>query len=269
MFNYRIRNVIAKEWRFIMREANSMMLITIIPLIIILQVFFTMYFLMRFAGDALINTILNQGMQMYLELAPRMAAMSMNDKFWVMLLAQFPIYMLLIPSMISNSLSTISIIEEKQKGSLEPLLATPVKTRELLWGKAFANAVPALISTYACIILFFILVTATGKGHLISALPLAYWSLSIFILVPAFTALSFLLGIIASAKASTPKGAQNLALVFVLPLIALVGLQVTGIIMLNTATVALISVMMILLNVCLTLSAERMFNRENILVNWK
>lgn len=269
MFNFRIRNVIVKEWKYILNEANSVMFITAIPLIIVLQVFFTMFLVMKFAGNALGDTILAQGMNMYRDFIPQMASMTDQDRFWVMLLAQFPLYMLLIPSMISNTLSTISIVEEKQKGSLEPLLATPVRTKELLWGKATANAVPALLSTYASVAIFFILVGAAGKAYLLLALPVLYWIISLFVLVPAFTALSFLLGIIASARATTPKGAQNMALVFVLPLIALVGLQVTGIIMLNTVSITLVSVLMIMLNICLTLSAERMFNRENILTNWK
>ena len=64
----------------------------------------------------------------------------MGTPFRVLLLSQFKFFLLLIPTMIAVSFATFSIIEEKQSRSLEPLLATPVKTREVLLGKALGTS---------------------------------------------------------------------------------------------------------------------------------
>ncbi|MDO8690324.1 MAG: ABC transporter ATP-binding protein [Dehalococcoidia bacterium] len=55
-----------------------------------------------------------------------------------------------LPTMIAINFATFSIVDEKLSGSLEPLLATPVRTWELLLGKALAGVIPALIITWVC-----------------------------------------------------------------------------------------------------------------------
>jgi len=50
---------------------------------------------------------------------------------------QFLIFLLLIPAMVPSLIAPASIIMEKESKSLEPLLATPVKTSELLLGKTY------------------------------------------------------------------------------------------------------------------------------------
>lgn len=50
--------------------------------------------------------------------------------------------------MIAKNIATFSIVEEKQTKTLEPLLATPVQTWELLIGKALSGAIPAVIMSW-------------------------------------------------------------------------------------------------------------------------
>ena len=69
--------------------------------------------------------------------------------------------------MVAISLATFSIVDEKLSGSLEALLATPVKTWELLLGKALAGAMPALLVTWICAALFILGVVGLGWGQLV------------------------------------------------------------------------------------------------------
>ena len=55
---------------------------------------------------------------------------------------QFLAFFLLMPAYIPLAIATFSIIGEKQARSLEPVLAAPIRTSELLTGKAVAALVP-------------------------------------------------------------------------------------------------------------------------------
>jgi ABC-2 type transport system permease protein len=132
--------------------------------------------------------------------------------------------------MIAVSFATFSIIEEKQSRSLEPLLATPVKTWELLLGKALSGAIPAILVCWVCAFVFFLGVVIMGWGDLIPLVLPSSWYLTFFLLNPAIAVLSFLLGVIGSSQAKDAKNAQNMILFVIFPVFALIAVQVTGVV---------------------------------------
>jgi ABC-2 type transport system permease protein len=98
---------------------------------------------------------------------PAVAGLPAGEQLQVFLLSQFNFYLLLIPTMIAVSFATFSIVDEKLSGSLEALLATPVRTWELLLGKVLSGAVPALLVTWVCAIIFILGVVGLGWGQLV------------------------------------------------------------------------------------------------------
>lgn len=59
-----------------------------------------------------------------------------------------------MPAYIPLSIATFSIIGEKQARTLEPLLAAPVRTVELLAGKAIAALVPGVLAGWLTYLAF-------------------------------------------------------------------------------------------------------------------
>src|ERR1700674_1372700 len=55
---------------------------------------------------------------------------------------QVSVLFLLMPSLLTSIIAAHSIIGEKTSRTLEPLLATPVRTRDLLIGKGLASVIP-------------------------------------------------------------------------------------------------------------------------------
>lgn len=266
----RIQNVIVKEWETTFRSANSALLVTLLPLLITGQALLYIYLALKFAGaDALVDTIFQVGVHKFEALMPALASLSTADKFQVFFYLQFPIYLLLIPAMIANSMATFGIVEEKQTRTLEPLLATPVRTWELLLGKALAGAVPAVVMSWVCAGLFLLGVALLGSSHLLRFVLTASWFVSLLLLVPAVTVLSFLLGVIASSRARDAKSAQNLAIVIVLPLLGLVVVQLAGLAVFTPLWLALVALAIVALDAVTLRGAVRLFQRESILVNWK
>jgi ABC-2 type transport system permease protein len=58
------------------------------------------------------------------------------------------LYMLLIPAIVPSALSAYSVVGEREQGTLEPVLITPVRREEFLIGKALAILIPTLGVAY-------------------------------------------------------------------------------------------------------------------------
>jgi ABC-type transport system involved in multi-copper enzyme maturation permease subunit len=64
------------------------------------------------------------------------------------------LYMLLIPVIIPATLAAYSIAGEREQGTLEPLLTTPIRQQEFILGKATAVMIPSVFLSYAVFALF-------------------------------------------------------------------------------------------------------------------
>ncbi len=63
-------------------------------------------------------------------------------------------YFLILPVIIPLAIAVYSIVGEKEQGSLEPLLATPISDWELFLGKALVSVLPAVVLTWGSFGLF-------------------------------------------------------------------------------------------------------------------
>jgi ABC-2 type transport system permease protein len=270
MINRRIRNVIKKEWTVIFHDLNSMFLITLLPVLILGQALAVIWLIDRFGSGAILNTPIFQTALEKLSLAvPAIAGFSADDRLRLLLLSQFNFYLLLIPTMIAVSFATFSIVDEKLSGSLEAMLATPVRTWELLLGKALSGAVPALVVTWLCAGLFLAGVAVVGWGQLIRPLIGPGWFFTLFLMTPAVAALSFILGIIGSSRAKDTKSAQNMILFVIFPVLIIIGIQVTGLVWFTPLLTLALSLIIFLIDYLMLKVAVGLFQRESIIVKWK
>jgi ABC-2 type transport system permease protein len=259
-----------KEWRVLFTDVSSIMIVTILPFLIIGQLLLYIWLGTNLAGEKALETQIFQNALARLQVAlPEVAGLSGTEQFQVLLLNQFNFFMLLIPTMIAINMATFSIVDEKLSGSLEALLATPVRTWELLLGKALAGAIPALIVTWVCAGVFLLVIALMGWGNLVGMVINPVWFLSLFLLTPAITILSFLLGVIGSSKAKDAKGAQNLVVVIVLPMLGLIVLQITGVVWFTTLSTLALVLGIAIIDFFVLKIAVRLFQRESIVVKWR
>ena len=59
------------------------------------------------------------------------------------------LYMLVIPVIMPSVVSAYSVVGEREQGTLEPVLTTPIRREEFLIGKALAAFVPTVVIAYA------------------------------------------------------------------------------------------------------------------------
>ena len=64
------------------------------------------------------------------------------------------LYMLGIPAIVPAAVAAYAVVGERQQGTLEPVLTTPIRREEFLLGKALAALVPSVAIAYAVFALF-------------------------------------------------------------------------------------------------------------------
>src|SRR4030066_1648013 len=186
------------------------------------------------------------------------------------IVSEFLIMFMLIPLFIPVNIASYSTVGEKTTRSLEPLLATPITTIELLAGKNLASVIPAILATWAGFAIFAIgSLIITGGGALASALLDPMWLIAIFLAGPLMAILSVNFSIMVSSRVNGPRVAEQLSAVVILPLLAVFFGQIAGLFILNSTLVLIMCLILIFIDVLLVYLAVRLFQRETILTRWK
>jgi ABC-2 type transport system permease protein len=265
-----IRNILLKEWVLLFTDLNSVFVVVLLPFLVVGQGILYIWLAFRFAGESMLTTpVFQTALQKLAEAIPGVTQLPGNEQLLVLLLSQFNFFLLLIPTVIAMTVSTFSIIDEKLSGSLEALLATPVKTWELLLGKALAGAIPALVMTWISAGILLSAISGLGWGDLNGFVVTAGWFLTLFLLTPAVAILSFMLGVTGSSRAKDTRSAQNTALFILLPVLALIGIQVTGIVWFTPLLILVLALAVGIADFISLRAAVRLFRRESIVVQWR
>lgn len=265
-----IRNILLKEWALLFTDPNSAFSVMLLPFLVVGQGILYIWLAFRFGGEAMLNTqVFQTALQKLVEAIPGVTQLPSEEQLLVLLLNQFNFFLLLIPTMIAMSVAAFSIVDEKLSGSLEALLATPVKTWELLLGKALAGAIPALVMTWLTAGVLLLVVSGLGWGDLNRFVVTAGWFLTLFLLTPAVAILSFMLGVTGSSRAKDARSAQNTALIIIFPVLALIGIQITGILWFTPSLILVLGLAIVLADFISLRAAVRLFRRESIVVQWR
>lgn len=161
----------------------------------------------------------------------------------------FAPFFLLIPLMTASVISADSFAGEKERGTLESLLFSPADVRTLLAGKAFAAFLPAIGLSFGTLLLSAIVGNAMA-WPLFEAVfyPNANWIPLMLLVIPAVSLAAILLNIFISAKVATFQAAYQLGGLVVLPVVALIFGQVSGVLLLNMGAIFAIGGVLVLLD---------------------
>ncbi len=184
-------------------------------------------------------------------------------------LQQFLITYLFLPGYIPLAIATFSVVGEKQSRSLEAVLATPVRTTELLAGKAIAALVPGVIAAWVAYGVMVALAGVTLGARLAGVVVEPTWLAAVFALGPAVGLLSVTAGIIVSSRVNDPRTAQQIGAVILLPVIGLVVAQGLGAFVVEAPAYLVLAAIMVALSVALLRIGAAIFGRESILTRWK
>jgi ABC-2 type transport system permease protein len=200
---------------------------------------------------------------------PELANLSGEALIQTFVFHQFALLLLLVPIVSATALATHAVIGEKQSRALEPLLATPISTLELLAAKALTPFVFALALSWSAVALYL-------AGALVFAEP-GVWRavfgtrlmLMFGVLGPLVELASLQVSVIVSSRAADPRSAQQMTGLLILPITAMFIAQLMGVLIVGTATLLLGALACLVLNAMLLWIGIRVFQRETILTRWR
>jgi ABC-type transport system involved in multi-copper enzyme maturation permease subunit len=193
MSRRRVGAIVRKELREYRRHGSVVVATAIFPLIFLIQPLFVVF------------------------LASGTSAATLGQ--WHLLL-----YMLAIPVLAPAALAAYAVAGERQQGSLEPILATPIPREEFLLGKALAALVPAVAISYVVYALFLACVVVFAQPAVASAVLRVSDIVAQLLLTPLLAAWSIWVGIAISTRSSDVRVAQQLSLLADVPVAILISL---------------------------------------------
>ena len=134
------------------------------------------------------------------------------------------LYMLGIPVLVPSVVAASSVVTERQQGTLEPVLTTPIRREELLLAKALAPLLPAIVVSYAVYGIFVAVIELFAHPGVAPALLQGPEVLAQVLFTPLLALWSIWVGIAISTRVSDVRAAQQLSVLGSLPLIAVTSL---------------------------------------------
>ena len=140
------------------------------------------------------------------------------------------VYMLGIPALVPAALGAFSVAGERQEGTLEPVLTTPIRREEFLLGKALAAIVPTLIVAYGLYGIFVAAIEIFAKPGVAAAVLNGPELAGQLLFTPLVAGFSIWVGIAISARSNDARVAQQLSILASVPvLVVAIAISVGGI----------------------------------------
>jgi ABC-2 type transport system permease protein len=194
------------------------------------------------------------------------ALASLLAKNWLPMFLVLPIF---LPILIAAQ----SVGGERERRTLEPLLATPVGTLEIILGKSVAAVVPSVLLTWAAAALFCGGIDLLARPLLPSGVPLplpdGQWLFATAVLSPLLALFGNAIAVVLSSVVADPRAAQNLAGMTVVPLLGGLVAQLAGRVSLGWGFYGLLAAGALVADVGLIALAARVFDRERLLTRWR
>ena len=266
----RVAALVGKELREFRASPTAVLPVAILMIVSMLLPFLILYLVPRMTGQSLTS---DKSLQQVVTAArahlPGLAPLDAEEATQSFFLQQFLLLFLIAPIVGAVSLAAYSVVGEKQGRTLEPLLATPLSTAELLVAKVVASFLPALVAEALGVAGYFALVSALGSPAVLHSLLTGRTAILLGVVGP-FGALAALQGTIAvSSRVNDPRSAQQIAVLLVVPIVVMLVGQIAGTFFLTIPMLLAVALVMVGVWVLLILLSVALFERESILTRWK
>lgn len=238
----RIRAVVRKELRDFRRKRSIIVTMCVLPLLFLVEPVITIFLV-----------------------TPSTSGAALQKSFILPLL-----YLLLMPTIMPSTLAAYSVVGEREQGTLEPLLTTPIRQQEFLLGKATSVMIPTLTLSYVAFALFLAAVRLLATPVVASAVfhdsPTIF---ALFLLAPLMAGWGIVVGMAVSVRATEVRVAQQLGVLASFPPVVGIILLAVGVVS-PTVPVALeFAVGLLVVDVLLLRFVSGMFDRERLVTGAK
>jgi ABC-2 type transport system permease protein len=253
--------VLEKEWLELRLQPTLLLATLILPPLITAFALLAFFVVGKVSGDIGLPST---------PLPPEFAGLSVLEVGQALVGKQFSTLFLLLPIFIPSVLASYAIVGEKRERTLEPVLATPIRTWELLLGKMLSALIPALGITIVSAALFVAGVLAFAVTDRVRALIVTPgWILAVLVDTPLLALIGVALIVVLSSRVNDPRTAQQISSVLIVPVLGLLFGQLAGVVVLGPALALGIGVILALIAAAALWFAARLFQREVILTRWR
>ena len=128
----------------------------------------------------------------------------------------FRLYVLIEPLFIPAMIAAYSIVGEKNSHTLEPVLASPIETWQLLLGKSLSAILPAILATWISGGIFMAEISVFTSPTVFSQVITPGWLVMLFVTAPVFTLTPVAITVMTSSRINDPRAAAQISsLVFI------------------------------------------------------
>jgi len=178
-------------------------------------------------------------------------------------------YALFMPLMVSvlvpAVMSAYAVVGEREQGTLEPVLTTPVSRAELLTGKAAAIFMPAAVLGYLIFGVFVAITQLAGNPAVAAAVRHAPQLPATLIFVPLLAAWAIWAGLAISTRVTDTRVAQQLSVLGSLPPVALGALMSFQVISPTFGLAAALAGGLLAVDCAACFVVARLFDRERLI----
>jgi ABC-type Na+ efflux pump permease subunit len=254
--------VFAKELREILANKTLLASLASLPVVMVAVSLFVLFSYVAGANDPAIEAIARYYVPNLKHGTGALTLIEVTVRNAVGLFLVMPIF---LPVIIASH----AVAGEKERRTLEPLLATPLTAAELVLGKSLSAVVPAVGITWIAFAGF-----ALGADLLTYPLlhrvmlPDRTFLFAVLILSPLLSFLGNCISVLISARVNDPRLAQSLAGLLVMPFFAVVALQFAGLLALGPVVYVSLAAGALIADVLMLRLAVALFDRDRLLTRW-
>jgi ABC-2 type transport system permease protein len=174
-------------------------------------------------------------------------------------------YLLGIPALVPATIAAYAVVGERQQGTLEPVLTTPIRREEFLLGKALAALLPAMVISYVVYGLFLAVIALFAHPGVAAVAFRASDLIAQLLFTPLIAAFAIWLGMAISTRMSEIRVAQQLGVVASIPSALVTALIAYNVIQVTPGLVTFFAVLLLVLDVIGYRLVSRLFDRERLM----
>jgi ABC-type Na+ efflux pump permease subunit len=238
----RVRAVVRKELRDFRRKRSIVVTMCILPLLFLVEPVVTIFLV-----------------------TPSTSGAPLQKSLILPLL-----YLLLIPTIMPSTLAAYTVVGEREQGTLEPLLTTPLRQQEFLLGKATSVMIPTLALSYTVFALFLLAVELFANPVVNSAVfHDSPDILALFLLAPLLAGWGIVVGMAVSVRASEARVAQQLSILASFPPVVAIILLAVGVVTPTFLVAVAFAAGLLAADALLLRLVSGMFDRERLVTGAK
>ena len=217
-------------------------------------------------GTAVTNAALDQLPQAAVQRLSNLPTTSHDAAIETLLKAfSIPLFWV-IPVALTPAVAADSFVGERERASLEPLLATPIGTGAVLLGKLAASVIPAALGTWLGVLVFWAL-TLLSRSTLYPKVLVADgdWLFSLVVVAPLVALFTAGVAALLSTRVSGYRVAYQLNGLIVLPVVLIVIPATAFLFLFTPLALVYVAIVFAVLDLAIVLWANHLFDRERLL----